>query len=128
MAGFSGGVCPKKNYSGRRGGTVAALRTPSARPLDTPRIFFTEPRGLFRQCPLCAKAAPESYCVLHRVARCLRQCRGLTQSQLAHQLKTSRQQISELERGESLATLGTLRRISRALRVPQGVLLRMAGL
>ena len=58
----------------------------------------------------------------------LRQATNQSQSQLASRLRTSRQYISEVERGENLITVGTLYRLSKALRVSPVTLLRVARL
>lgn len=55
----------------------------------------------------------------------LRESRGLTQSQLASRMKTSRQQVSDLEIGQ-MPTIATLLRIARALQVTPRCLLLIA--
>jgi len=57
-----------------------------------------------------------------------RSCRRLSQTDLARKLKTSRQWISEVERGESLITTDSLLRLSKALGLRPEVLLRMGRL
>jgi transcriptional regulator with XRE-family HTH domain len=53
----------------------------------------------------------------------LRETRNMTQSQVATRMKTSRQQVSDLEIGQQ-PTIATLLRVARALQIsPQGLLL-----
>jgi len=61
-----------------------------------------------------------------RTARMLRQARGWTQLQLAQRLRTSRAAVSNLERGEKLPTIETLRRLAKSLEVPARVVLRLS--
>ena len=55
----------------------------------------------------------------------LRKSRSMTQSQVASRMRTSRQQVSELEIGQ-MPTIATLLRISRALSVSPRCLLLIA--
>src|ERR1035437_3922687 len=55
----------------------------------------------------------------------LRQSREMTQSQLATRMRTSRQQISDLEIFQ-LPTVSTLFRVARALQVSPACLIRLA--
>lgn len=67
--------------------------------------------------------------VRNRVGRSIwmvRQSRRLTQRELARRVKTSRAAISNMERGEKLPTVATLRRVAKSLDVPCSVLLRLA--
>ena len=56
----------------------------------------------------------------------LRQSREMTQTQLAARMKTTRQQVSDLEIGAQLPTIATLRRVSRALQIAPASLLLIA--
>ncbi len=55
----------------------------------------------------------------------LRQSRQMTQRQLAARMSTSRQQVGDLEVGQS-PTIDTLLRLARALRVPPALLIQIA--
>lgn len=57
----------------------------------------------------------------------VRQARGLSQRQLAARMKTTRQQVSDLEIGQ-LPTIVTLFRLARALQIkPAGLLIIAEG-
>jgi transcriptional regulator with XRE-family HTH domain len=55
----------------------------------------------------------------------LRQSRGMSQAQLATRMRTTRQQVSDLEIGQ-LPTIPTLFRVARALQVSPACLVRIA--
>lgn len=59
------------------------------------------------------------------VLRELRAEKRLTQEALAHEAGTERSHISALERAEKGPTLATILRLSRALEMPAGELIRL---
>lgn len=63
---------------------------------------------------------------LGRTVKMLRQAHDLSQQQLASKMLTTREVVSNLERGESLPTVVTLERASKALAVSPAVLLHLA--
>lgn len=58
----------------------------------------------------------------HETVYLWRKARGLTQGELARQAQISRPNLTMMERGGREVTLGTLRRIAKALQVRPGIL------
>jgi transcriptional regulator with XRE-family HTH domain len=63
---------------------------------------------------------------LGRTLKIVREAHGLSQSQLADKMATTRQQVCDIERGEQLPTMDTLGRACTALEISLSTLMQLA--